>query len=397
MSDAQQEPRPRRRRRRLWLAVALVCLLAGAASAFPYVTGRVDPPVYSRHAAMQAVEGARAAAAARWAPSLLERAEATLRESLAEHRRQELRFFVLRDFDEARVGFHIAEEQGRQAEHEARSEHERARGLAEKSLREAEAAVSEANALVHRLNIGAAERRHLLVARMRVSEANTFWEAEDYASVELRAKEATTRVRQAFMHLHKTAARYLDHDQVRNWRRWIDDTIAWSRSRRAPAIIVNKDKNILALYDSGRLLRTYHADMGSNNTESKRLAGDNATPEGRYRIVSKKDVGNSRYHRALLLDYPNAEDQRRFRELKRQGRVSRNASLGSLIEIHGEGGRGDDWTRGCVALSNRDMDDLFRRVPPGTPVTIVAGDGTNGILSDLARRLQTEPVMKATR
>ena len=58
---------------------------------------------------------------------------------------------------------------------------------------------------------------------------------------------------------------------------------------------------------------------------------------------------------------------------------------GGSIQIHGEGGRGRDWTRGCVAVSNRDMDDLFSRVSVGTPVTIVGGDGT-GIYARLARQ-----------
>ena len=50
------------------------------------------------------------------------------------------------------------------------------------------------------------------------------------------------------------------------------------------------------------------------------------------------------------------------------------AGIGGLIEIHGEGGRGRDWTRGCVALANPDIDDLFRHVEVGTPVTIVGSD-----------------------
>jgi hypothetical protein len=54
-----------------------------------------------------------------------------------------------------------------------------------------------------------------------------------------------------------------------------------------------------------------------------------------------------------------------------------------LIEIHGEGGRGKDWTQGCVALTNSDIDDLFGRVAIGTPVTIVGGDGNGGTFTRL--------------
>jgi murein L,D-transpeptidase YafK len=104
---------------------------------------------------------------------------------------------------------------------------------------------------------------------------------------------------------------------------------------------------------------------------SKVRAGDDATPEGRYRITQVRGPNQTRYYRALMLDYPNAEDLARFRKLKRAGRVSRRDDVGSLIEIHGHGGRSQDWTKGCVALDNDDMDDLVPRVRVGTAVTIV--------------------------
>ena len=120
----------------------------------------------------------------------------------------------------------------------------------------------------------------------------------------------------------------------------------------------------------------------------KRSQGDRATPEGRYRIVKKKDVGQSIYHRALLLDYPNAEDRKRFAAAMKRGEIPRASAIGGLIEIHGDGGRGQNWTDGCVALRNSDMDELFARVPVGTRVTIVGGDGSDGAFSSLLARLK---------
>jgi len=71
-------------------------------------------------------------------------------------------------------------------------------------------------------------------------------------------------------------------------------------------------------------------------------------------------------------------------------RIPRGASMGGLIEIHGNGGRGKDWTKGCVALRNSDMDDLFRRTSVGTPVTIVGGDG-QGVFARLVREHAAAP------
>jgi murein L,D-transpeptidase YafK len=130
-------------------------------------------------------------------------------------------------------------------------------------------------------------------------------------------------------------------------------------------------------------VRSYAAELGYNSAGNKSRSGDGATPEGRYRITSKKPVGQSTYHMALLLDYPNAADRRRFERERRAGRIGRNVSPGGLIEVHGEGGRGKDWTKGCVALTNSEMEDLFARVDIGTPVTIVGGDGNGGTFTHL--------------
>ncbi|MEZ5072175.1 MAG: L,D-transpeptidase [Bacteroidales bacterium] len=71
------------------------------------------------------------------------------------------------------------------------------------------------------------------------------------------------------------------------------------------------------------------------------------------------------------MDYPNAEDTKRFRNNKKNGRIPGDAEIGGLIEIHGKGGKGSDWTDGCVALRNEDMDAVFAACPNGTRVTIV--------------------------
>jgi murein L,D-transpeptidase YafK len=177
---------------------------------------------------------------------------------------------------------------------------------------------------------------------------------------------------------------------VRQWHAWVDETVAWSRTTGEAAVVVDKDGHLLTLYEGGRVVKRYAADMGFNSATEKSMSGDRATPEGRYRIVEKKDRGRSIYHKALLLDYPNEEDREWFARAKEQGHVPHRASVGSLIEIHGDGGRGQDWTRGCVALANDDMDDLFARVSVGTRVTIVGGNGKDGTLASLVARFGGE-------
>jgi lipoprotein-anchoring transpeptidase ErfK/SrfK len=272
--------------------------------------------------------------------------------------------------------------------------HDAARSEAEAALLRAESVLGQAGSLLDDVPLRSGERESFRAAKTELATSRRLWQDDSYLAARDHADRAVERARAALAGAGSMASRFADGEQVRRWRRWIEETVAWSRSHKAPAIIVNKERNRLELYSKGRLVRSYRADMGSNNTHTKLVAGDRATPEGRYRIVEKKN--RSTYYKALLLDYPNEDDRKRFSELVRQGRVSPHAGLGSLIEIHGEGGRGSDWTKGCVALSNADMDELFARASVGTPVTIVGGDGSSGRLSQLARRLAATSINGAS-
>ena len=155
------------------------------------------------------------------------------------------------------------------------------------------------------------------------------------------------------------------------WQDWFNSTVKQSALNKNHAIIVEKIKHKAYLYYNGKLSKEFDVELGRNWIGDKYFAGDKATPEGMYKVIKKKSTGNSRYYKALLINYPNDEDQAVFNLKKRQGTISRNTRIGGLIEIHGEGGKGDDWTSGCVALTNGEMDELFNLVPVGTPVTII--------------------------
>ena len=165
--------------------------------------------------------------------------------------------------------------------------------------------------------------------------------------------------------------RFSDAEALRRWQQWIDETLAWSDRENDYAIVVDKVGRLLILYHDGKELVTFPVDLGIDPVGRKLQEGDNATPEGRYRIQEVRQRGQTRYHRALLLDYPNGEDRARFQMAKEQGTVATDAGIGSLIEIHGMGGRDTDWTDGCVAVANLHMDALVDLVRVGTPVTIV--------------------------
>lgn len=214
--------------------------------------------------------------------------------------------------------------------------------------------------------IAAARRAEYQLDLSRRYAASGAYERANVAAVV--AMDAAAIVHKTWRDLH---SRFGEPRNLRLWRSWVEETIAASRESGEPAIVVDKLKRTLFLYDDGRRVASFPAELGARGLRQKLHAGDQATPEGRYRVVDARDSRRTKFYKALLLDYPNAEDRARFQFLRRAGQVPRRAGPGSLIEIHGEGGKDDDWTDGCVALSNTDMDRVFARARVGTRVTIV--------------------------
>jgi murein L,D-transpeptidase YafK len=161
------------------------------------------------------------------------------------------------------------------------------------------------------------------------------------------------------------------------WKKWVDLTVNESKRNNDYSIIIDKFSRKCYVYFSGKRKYEFDAELGRNWVGDKRVKGDKATPEGMYKITRKFDSRKTKYYKALLLDYPNEEDTARFRAEIANGSLPRNAKIGGLIEIHGNGGKGIDWTEGCVALTDREMDVIFKIAKVGTPVTIV------GSLTDL--------------
>lgn len=217
-----------------------------------------------------------------------------------------------------------------------------------------------------------------LIARIELQTANAkgFWQQGEFLKVRelLEAAEEETAAFES--QLEGLQERYRNPREQRRWQNWAAKTIEWSRNHKKAALLVDKYNRQAMLFNSGTLVERFTVDLGWNRFPDKLEGGDGATPEGRYRVTTKKSGAQTQYFQALLLDYPNAADRRDFALAKRRGEIHRRAGIGALIEIHGEGGRGRDWTQGCVALSNSDMGRLFSLAYVGMPVTIVGQAGS---------------------
>lgn len=142
-----------------------------------------------------------------------------------------------------------------------------------------------------------------------------------------------------------------------------------SKGAVADRIVIEKAARTLALYREGQVLKTYKIALGPNAKGHKEREGDGRTPEGKYIIDSR--IADSSFHRALHVSYPNEQDRMHARRL--------GVSPGGAIMIHGlPNGMGfigkthllRDWTQGCIAVTNEEIEEIWRAVPNGTPVEI---------------------------
>ena len=138
---------------------------------------------------------------------------------------------------------------------------------------------------------------------------------------------------------------------------------------KAEKVLIVKSERKLYLLNKGKPFREYHIALGKVPEGPKEREGDRKTPEGNYTLDFKKS--DSDYYRAIHIDYPREADRARAKKM--------GISPGGAIMIHGQPNwwgwlspirQRFDWTAGCIAVSNGDMDEIWEAVEPGTPIEI---------------------------
>ncbi|HEY7820719.1 MAG TPA: L,D-transpeptidase family protein, partial [Vicinamibacteria bacterium] len=193
-------------------------------------------------------------------------------------------------------------------------------------------------------NVHFAVETSLRRAQAALAEARRLFDASEYTIATQKAREAADLAGELPPETKALFARFSDPGNLRKWREWARSGIQEARRTGKPALIVDKRAQMAVLWTRNGPARGFEVELGFNGLERKLRSGDGATPEGLYRVLKKKGRGNTKYYKALLLDYPNAEDKRRFREAKANGELEKGIGIGSLIEVHGDGGRGTNWT-----------------------------------------------------
>jgi murein L,D-transpeptidase YafK len=143
-----------------------------------------------------------------------------------------------------------------------------------------------------------------------------------------------------------------------------------SEKPSADRIVIEKDARRMTLYRGSKVLKAYRVSLGREPIGAKEKRGDHKTPEGHYVIDGRNP--NSAYHLSLHISYPNSTQT--------AAAQAQGLSPGGLIMIHGlPNGMPDmgplqrlyDWTDGCVAVTNSEMDEIWNLVPDGTSVDIL--------------------------
>ncbi len=158
----------------------------------------------------------------------------------------------------------------------------------------------------------------------------------------------------------------------------------WEPDDHRIYVVVRKSRRRLELWQENRVILDCPIALGPHPVGPKRREGDGRTPEGEYYVCTRNEA--SRYYLSLGLSYPNRKDaetglregvlsEASYRQIaeaiSREKRPPWDTAMGGAIMIHGMGA-GRDWTAGCIALDNQDMDTLWARCPLGTRVFIWA-------------------------
>jgi len=361
-------PTPDRRPIRTRLIVIIGIILIVAVSLAVLFMNPAEPPVWLLQSAKGAVQSAHGAGALRYSEKAYRNAEALVNQGWMEMAHQNGQLAPLRNYDKADSLLLLAVKTASDAATQARTYVANIQALAlreQKDLRDELASWEEAlNGSLAKINL----KRYYSSAEFSLQTADRLMVAGEYEE----ARESMTVAQMWMKRLGESLNQY-DNDEagkLLTWRRWVQETVDDSRAGGSYAVIVDKAKHKTYLLKAGQIIHTYNCDLGYNSAQQKMFSGDGCTPEGKY-VVSVAKHHSSRYYKALLINYPNEADRQRFNENKSRGVISRRARIGGLIEIHGNGGRDRDWTEGCVALTDREMDHLMQYVGVGTPVTIV--------------------------
>lgn len=349
----------------IYLFIVIVIAAVGY-STIVYKTNK--PPLEEINLARESLATAKGKMAGRYANETLKEAESLYKWSMKEWQVQNGKFFVFRDYSLTRDLALKSINKSTNAGTEAKNVKTKLKNNVESELADLKKQISRFEKYYKNLVLGRSIINAFNKGKTLFLEAQIEYKKNDFQQAAQLAKKATESISQA----EKTAhVKLLDF--YKNYPSWQKNTnLAYNLSKKGQTVIlVDKIQSTFIILKGGKEYKTFPAEFGKSWMGNKLYAGDKATPEGVYRILEKKSNAKTKYYKALLINYPNNEDQKRFDRMVKSGEISKRTHIGGLIEIHGGGGKGIHWTDGCIALENKEMDDVYNQCGVNTPVIIV--------------------------
>lgn len=346
--------------------VCLVLLIFVGYGGFKYFTN--EPPTIEINRARESLASAKKEHAGKYAGTELKEAESLFNQAMDEWKIQNEKFFMFRDYSLTRELSVKSTKSSIYAKDEAGKVKNKFELRVEKELQKAKVQIARFDKNYKNLPIGRVNLDLYNQGKIKYTEAQQEFGKNDLKKALLLITQAGEKLVKAERSVQSRLAYFYNDYPV--WQKNAQRALTLSKKGQV-VILINKMEATFTILKSGKVVKTFNAEFGSNWMGDKTMQGDKATPEGNYKIVEKKRGPNTKYHKALLLDYPNSDDKIRFIQSVKSGQISKNTKIGGLIEIHGEGGKGIHWTDGCIALENKEMDSIYELCKINTPVIII--------------------------
>jgi len=364
-------------RKKILSVFGILVLLTVIVFAFLIIT-MSKPPLTQIKSCQEALAKAKRGNADIYAPDYYKSAESKYQAAMKEWKQQNEHLFFLRDYSRVKDMIVASTLKAQEAHVSAGTAKDDLKMNYLKEIELLKKKLDNYNDVYVKLPLKVYVRKNYEFGKFALEEGLSAYGKGDFMLATKKLNEGKTKISLADKDVSTLLKEYFSN--FSKWQNWVCRTIKQSAQNNCNAFIVDKIKHKGYLYSKGNLSKEYDVEFGKNWIGDKQYAGDRATPEGMYMVTKKKGSRDTKYYKALMINYPNDEDRAQFAERKRNGQLSHNSRLGGLIEIHGEGGKGGDWTIGCVALQNDNMEELYNRLSPGSPITIV---GSMVSLSDL--------------
>ena len=358
----------RKHRFKTILILAIVSIaLAGAA--WWVIANRPQPPIAEIAMAREKLSLARAANANIYMPTDFREASALYDSANSAWKAENERFFLQRNYDRTRGFAHLSTQKSEQLEKKARNYSFDLKTTLKKRISTLRNKTAYFNNHFSDLPLDKEVRHSFQASVISLTEAETAYKAANYLLCHEKTKLAADDIDFIYTQTRNTLEDYFENFSV--WVERNNEALRQSKTTGDYVLVVSKFQKKCFVYHRGEQVNELDIELGKNWIGDKRHHGDKATPEGKYKVTRKKSGKQTKYYKALLIDFPNNDDRKRFDAEKKNGTLPRHADIGGLIEIHGGGGRGINWTDGCIALTNENMDWLYTHTIAGTPVYII--------------------------